>query len=162
LGEGEEMRDRKDYDYYIFLDYSGNLIGYNIISQKRVVELLPKISRFTHYKGRRNRKIYLKHINNTIKRERIKSYFEKIKIEESRKNVELFIEVLEFIKKHKNCIIFLSVDDYQFKKLRRLLFLVDGENTDIKKESELKKGTPEYQMSLVIDNLLNIERRKQK
>ena len=156
------MKDRKDYDYYIFLDYSEDLIGYNIIEQKKIIELLPKILRFEHYKGRRNRKIYLKHISNTIKREKIKSYFEKTKIEESRKNMEVFIEILEFIKKHKKCIIFLSVDDYQFKKLRKLLSLVDGKNTEIKKESELKKGTPEYQVSLVIDNLLNIERRKQR
>jgi len=156
------MKNRKDYDYYIFLDYSEDLVGYNIIEQKKIIELLPKISRFEHYKGRRNRKVYLKHISNTIKREKIKSYFEKIKIEKSRKNVELFIEILEFIKKHKNCIIFLSVDDYQFKKLRKLLYLVDGKNTDIRKESQLKKGTPEYQVSLIIDNLLNIERRKQR
>jgi hypothetical protein len=91
-----------------------------------------------------------------------KSFFEKIKIEKLRKNVEMFTEILGFIKKHENCIIFLSVDDYQFKKLRKLLSLVDGKNTEIKKESQLKKGTPEYQVSLVIDNLLNIERRKQR
>ena len=154
------MKHRKDYDYYIFVDYSENLIGYNIIEQKKIIALLPKISRFEHYKGRRNRKVYLKHIGNTIKRENIKSFFERTKIEESRKNVELFTEILEFIKNHKNCIIFLSVDDYQFKKLSKLLYLVDGKNTEIKKESQLKKGTPEYQVSLVIDNLLNIERRK--
>ncbi|MBU3924232.1 MAG: hypothetical protein KJ592_04905 [Nanoarchaeota archaeon] len=153
------MKERKDYDYYIFLDYSEKLIGYNIIEQKKVVELLPKISRFEHYRGRKNRKIYLKHINSTIKREKIKSYFERIRIDESRKNMDLFIEIMEFIKKHKNCIIFMSVDDYQFKKVRRLIYLIDG-NTEIKKESELKRGTPEYQISLVIDNLLNIERRK--
>lgn len=156
------MKTRKDYDYYIFLDYSEDLVGYNIIEQKKIIELLPKISRFEHYKGRRNRKLYLKHISRTIKREKISSYFEKIKIEKSRKNVDLFIEILEFIKRNKNCIIFLSVDDSQFKKLRKLLYLVDGKNTEIRKESQLKKGTPEYQVSLVIDNLLNIKRRKQK
>ena len=156
------MKSRKDYDYYIFLDYSEDLVGYNIIEQKKIIKLLPKIKRFEHYKGRRNRKVYLKHINNTIKLEKIKSYFEKTKIEESRKNIELFTEVLEFIKRNKNCIIFLSVDDYQFKKLKKLLFLIDGESTDIRKESQLKKGTPEYKVSLVIDNLLNIKRRKQR
>lgn len=155
------MRARKDYDYYIFLDYSENLVGYNIIKQKKINELLPKILRFEHYKNRRHRKIYLKHINNTIKREKIKSYFEKIKIEKSTKNIDLFIEILEFIKKYDNCIIFLSIDNFQFKKLKKLISLVDTKNTEIKKESELKKGTPEYQTSLVIDNLLNIERRKQ-
>jgi len=153
------MRDRIDYDYYIFLDYSENLIGYNIIKRDKMGELLPKIARFGHYKGRRNRKVYLKHINNTIKRERIRSYFEKIRILELRKNMELFIEVMEFVKKHEKCIIFISVDDCQFKKLRRSIRLVDGENVEIRKESELKRGTPEYRVSLVIDNLLHIERR---
>jgi len=138
------------------------LDGYNIIKQEKISELLPKISKFEHYKNRRHRKIYLKHISNTIKRERIKSYFEKIRIEKSTRNVDLFIEILEFIKRHENCIIFLSVDDCQFKKLRKLIYLIDERNTEIRKESELKKGTPEYQINLVIDNLLNIERRKQK
>ncbi len=156
------MKNRRDYDYYIFLDYSEGLIGYNIIEREKIGELLPKIVRFEHYKGRRNRKVYLKHINNTIKRENIKSYFEKIRILESRKNMELFIEIMEFVKGHEKCIIFMSVDDYQFKKLRRLIRLVNGENTEIRKESELKRGTPEYRVSLVIDNLLNIERRKDK
>ncbi len=156
------MKERREYNYYIFLDYSEDLIGYNIIEQKKISELLPKISRFEYYKGKRNRKVYLKHIAKTIRREKIKSYFERVEIMESRKNIELFTEVLEFIKRHEKCIIFLSVDDYQFKKLRKLLVLVDGENTDIMKESELKKGTPEYMVSLVIDNLLNIKRRQDK
>jgi len=155
------MKPRREYDYYIFFDYSENLVGYIIVKQKKISELLPKISKFEHYKGRRHRKIYLKHISNTIKREKIESYFERIRIRKSAKNIDLFIEILEFIKRHENCIIFLSVDDFQFKKLKKLIFLVDGRDTDIKKESELKKGTPEYQASLVIDNLLNIERRKQ-
>jgi len=90
------------------------------------------------------------HINNSIKRDRIKSYFEKIRIGPSKNNIDIFTEVLEFIKGHEKCIIFLSVDDYQFKNLKNCLILVDGENTDIKKESELKKGTPEYQTSLVL------------
>tara|TARA_Y100000034_G_scaffold116735_1_gene155420 strand:+ start:405 stop:632 length:228 start_codon:yes stop_codon:yes gene_type:complete len=73
------MKKRKDYDYYIFLDYSENLVGYNIIERNKINELLPKIKKFTHYKGRRNRKIYLKHVINTISRERIRSYFDKIR-----------------------------------------------------------------------------------
>ena len=155
------MRDRKDYDYYIFIDYSDNLVGYSIIEQKKIFELLPKIKKFEHYKTRKHRKVYIQHINSTIKREKITDFFEKIRIDKVNKNMDLFIEVLEFIKKHKNCIIFLCVDDYQFKKFRRLIHLIDGDNTEVRKESQLKKGTPEYQTSLVIDNLLNMERRKQ-
>ncbi len=155
------MRDRKDYDYYIFIDYSDNLVGYNIIEQNNMIKLLPKIKKFEHYKARKHRKVYIQHINNTIKRENMVDFFERIRIDKVNKNMDLFIEVLEFIKKHKNCIIFLCVDDYQFKKFRRLIHLIDGDNAEVRKESQLKKGTPEYQTSLVIDNLLNIERRKQ-
>jgi hypothetical protein len=156
------MRKREEYDYYIFIDYSEDLIGYAIIHQKKVFELLPKISKFSHFKGHKNKKVYLQHINSTIKRESILSFFEKIKIDKLNKNVDLFVEILQFIKINDKCIIFLCIDDSQLKKLRRLVSLVDREKAEVKKESELKKGTPEYQISLVLDNLLNIERRRQK
>jgi hypothetical protein len=156
------MRKREDYDFYIFMDYSENLLGYTIISQKKMLELIPKISKFSHFKSHKNKKVYLQHIRKTIRRESILSFFEKIKIDKVNKNVDLFIEILQFIKRHNNCVLFLCVDDYQFRKLRKLISLIDRENTDVRRESELKKGTPEYQTSLVIDNLLNIERLREK
>ena len=148
----------KEFDYYIFIDYSDNLIGYSIIEKDKIRELLPKLKRFRHYKGSRDRKIYLSHIKNTIKRDRIRAYFEKIKIVSLRNNIELFAEVLEFIKKYDNCIIFISVDDFQYKAFRKLVQVVN-DKTQVVKESQLKTGSTEYQLSLVIDNLLNIERR---
>ena len=150
----------KKFDYYIFIDFSENLIGYNIIKKENVGDLLPKILKFRHYKGRRNRKLYIKHLKNAIKKNKIKSYFEKTRIMEIRKNMDLFLEILEFIKKNNNCAIFISVDDYQYKYFTRLVKIVDGDKTKISKESELKKDSSEYKLSLVIDNLLNIERRK--
>lgn len=45
-----------------------------------------------------------------------------------------------------------------YSNFERLVKIIDGTNTKIVKESELKKGTPEYQISLVLDNWLNIER----
>ena len=41
------MKSRKDYDYYIFLDYSEDLIGYNIIEQKKITteHMLDKLKR---------------------------------------------------------------------------------------------------------------------
>lgn len=149
----------KEFDYYIFVDYSENLIGYSIIEKGKVKELLPKIKRFRHYKGSRDRKIYLSHVKNTIKRDKIRAYFEKIKIVALRDNIELFAEVLEFIKKHDNCIIFISVDDFQFRAFRKLVQILDDNRTQVVEESKLKMGSIEYQLSLVIDNLLNIERR---
>ncbi len=76
------------------------------------------------------------------------------------KNMEIHLDVLEFLKKHENCIIFISVDNKQYPAFRKMVNIVDGENTIVKQESELIKGTPEYQVSLVLDNLLNIERLK--
>jgi len=72
-----------------------------------------------------------------------------------------FSRLKEFVKKNKHCIIFVSIDDFQFKHFKRLLNVVDGGNTEIIQESKLKNGTPEYQMSLIIDTMLNIERRKE-
>jgi len=151
----------KEFDYYIFIDYSKNLIGYSIIEHDKIIGLLPKISRFRHYKEVRDKKIYLKNIKKTIKRENIKSYFLKFGIKELYKNTDIYAAVLEFIKKHENCIIFISVDNRQYKAFNKLVGFVDGKRVVVKKESELVKGTPEYQASLVLDNLLNIERFKQ-
>ena len=149
----------KEFDYYIFIDFSENLIGYNIIERERMIKLLPRISKFRHYKESRNRKIYLNHIKNSIKRDGIRNYFEKIRIVGMKDNIGLFAEVLEFIKKHENCIIFISVDDFQFRTFMKLVNILDNK-TQVVKESQLKKGSTEYQLSLVLDNLLNIERRK--
>jgi hypothetical protein len=156
------MRDRKEYDYYIFIDFSENLIGYNIISHNKMIKLLPKISRFRHYLNTRNKKLYLKNISKTFKRENIRSYFLKFKVKEMYKNADIYADILEFIEKNENCIIFISVDNRQFKAFERLVGIVDGKRIEVKKESQLKKGTPEYQVSLVLDNLLNIERNNQK
>ena len=150
----------KEFNYYIFIDHSENLIGYSIVKRENLKELLPKISRFRHYKEARGRKIYIKHIKNTIKRDKIRTYFEKIKIINIGNNIELFAEVLEFIKKHDNCIIFISIDDFQYKAFRKLVQVMDDNKTQVIKESQLKIGSIEYKLSLVIDNLLNIERRK--
>ena len=151
----------KQFDYYIFIDFSENLIGYNIINYEKMIELLPKISRFSHYKNLRHKKEYLKSIKSRIEKEKILSYFLKHKIKELYKNTDIYTDVLEFIKKNDNCIIFISIDNRQYKAFNKLVGFVDGKKVIVKKESELVKGTPEYQTSLVLDNLLNIERNKQ-
>jgi hypothetical protein len=148
----------KEFDYYIFVDFSENLVGFSIIEKEKLKELLPKISRFRHYKEAKDRKLYLKNINKTIKRDNIRSSFLKLKIKDMCKNMDIYSDVLEFLKKHENCIIFISVDNRQYSAFRKLVNIFDGENVVVKQESELVRGTPEYQTSLVLDNLLNIER----
>jgi len=122
--------------------------------------LLPKLSRFRHYRSSGNRKFYLKNIKKTFKRDSIKSYFLKLKIKDMHKNMDIYLDVLEFLKKHENCIIFISIDNTQYPAFRKMVDIVDGKEVVVKQESELIKGTPEYQASLVLDNLLNIERLK--
>jgi len=153
---------KKDFDYYIYIDYSENLIGYNIIEKEKIKELLPKLDRFRHYKGSKNRKIYLKHIKKTIKRDKILDYLEKTKIVKLRSSLSIFADVLEFIKKHGNCIIFVSIDDNQYKIFKKIVNIIDGDEIVVKKESQLKRNTIEYKLSLIIDNLLNIERKREK
>ena len=70
-------------------------------------------------------------------------------------------DVEEFLKKHENCIIFISVDNRQYSAFRKMINIVDGKNVIVKQESEIIRGTSEYQTSLVLDNLLNIERVKE-
>lgn len=150
----------KEFDYYIFIDYSENLIGYSIIENSKLKELLPKISRLRHYRESGDRKTYLRNVKKAFKRDNIKSSFLKFKIKGMHKNVEIYLDILEFLKKHANCIIFISIDNKQYPAFRKMINIIEGENIVVKQESELVKGTSEYQTSLVLDNMLNIERLK--
>src|SRR3989344_6836633 len=148
----------KQFDYYIFVDYSENLIGYMIIAQRNIKELLPHILRFKHYRKARNKRIYLKNVKHLFKREKLLQYFVQHKIRKTRENMEIFLDIGEFIKKHANCLIFASVDDTQFNNFELFVKIVDGDNIRVIQESELIEDTVEYQLSLVVDNWLNIER----
>ncbi|MGD9276690.1 MAG: hypothetical protein PVJ67_05950 [Candidatus Pacearchaeota archaeon] len=150
----------KIFDYYIFIDFSENLIGYNIISSKKMFELLPKIVKLKHYKQLKHKREYLSSMKKLFVKEKINSYLEKTKIKKVQKNMDIFAEVLEFVKKHEDCIVFLSVDDFQYRAFRKILKIIDGKKTEVVKESQIKKGTPEYQMSLIIDTQLNLIRRQ--
>jgi len=150
----------KEFDYYIFIDYSENLIGYSIIENNKLKELLPKISKFAHYKELKHKQAYIHSIKKIIEKNKIIDFFLKHKIREMRQNLEIYSEVLEFLKKHDNCIIFISIDNHEYSNFQKLVKVIDRERTVVKRESELIIGTPEYQASLVLDTLLNIERLK--
>ena len=150
----------REFDYYIFVDCSENLIGYSIIEKQELKELLPKISKFAHYRMLRHKNTYIHSIKTRIEKERILSYFIKHKIRKVGQNMDIYLDILEFLKSHDNCIMFVSVDDNQYFKFKKMINAIGGKKVVIKKESELTKGTPEYQASLVLDNLLNIERLK--
>jgi len=148
------------FDYYIYVDYSESLIGYLVIECQKIRDLLTKISRLRHYRDSKNRKLYLKNVKQSFKAGNITNYFLKLKIKDKADSIEIYSDVLEFLKRNDNCLIFISVDDNQFRNFKKLVGIMDSRSTKIVKESDLKRGTPEFQVSLVLDNLLNIERRR--
>jgi len=149
------VKDKK-YNYYIFIDYSENIIGYNIIKENCINELLILSSRFEHYKDVKQKKLYVAHIRKIYHKKTIQNLFEKYNIKSKRKNLELFTEVYEFIIKNNNCILFISVDNNQYATFMKKFPSV--KQVTIVKESQLKKNSMEYRLSLIIDNFLNIKR----
>jgi len=146
-------------DYYIYLDYSESLVGYTIIQKDNIENLLPRISKLHHYKDIKNKKSYIQSIKKVFERNRIEECLLKCKIKTLKDNLSIFVEILDFVKKYDNCKIFASIDNNQFIAFARLLDLIPHkDNVTIVKESDLKKGSIEYRLSLIIDTKLNIER----
>ena len=150
-----------EFDYYVFIDYSENFLGYMIIERDKMNALFPKISKFAHYKEIKHKSAYLHSINKRIVKDKIKSYLLKLKIKDVYNGTtEIYADLVEFIKKNDNCLVFISVDDKQYSNFERLVRGIDGKNNKVVKESKLKKDSKEYKLSLVLDTLLNIERLK--
>lgn len=150
----------KEFDYYIFIDYSENLIGYDIIEKEKLPDFLSKISKFAHFSELKHKAQYAHTIKKLIETTNLISDIYKMKIREMRQNIEIYSDVLNFIKKHENCIIFISIDNHEFPNFKKLVNIADGDKTKLVEESQLKKNSKEYKMSLVLDTLLNIERLK--
>jgi len=150
----------KTFDYYIFIDYSVDYLGYLIIEKERIKVFLPKISKFAHYRELKHKKAYLNSIRKIVEKNNLRSYLCKLKIKKTEATPEIYADILDFLKKHNNCLVFICVDDKQFRNFDRIVDIVDGENTKVIKESKLKKYTPEYKINLVLDTLLNLVRLK--
>ena len=152
--------DKKEFDYYVFIDYSENLLGYMIIERSRIVEFVFKISKFAHYKELKHKLSYIHSIKKIIGKNKVLSYVFKTKIRRVTETPEIYSDILQFLKEYDNCLIFISVDNKQYSNFEKLVKIIDGTNTKVVRESELKKNSKEYKMSLVLDTLLNIERLK--
>ena len=148
-------------DYYTYLDYSERLVGFIIIKNEQILDILPKISKLHHYKDIKNKDGYIKSIKCILDKNNIKEYLLKWKIKELKDNISLFVEIIDFVKNNEDSKIFISVDNNLFNTFTRLLSMIPHKNNlQIVRESELKKGSIEYRLNLIIDTMLNIERRK--
>lgn len=144
--------------YYIYIDYSESFVGYIIVEQEKVKDLIPKISKLKHYRNLKHKKSYIHSIKKVFEKNQIKKYLLKYKINNIRENLIIFVEVIDFLKKNVNCKVFVSVDNNQFNSFRKLLNLTPLREIILVKESQLKKDSLEYKMSLIIDTMLNIRR----
>ena len=149
---------KDEFDYYIFLDYSENLIGYIIVDKKQIKNCLSKIHKLKHYKTLKQKELYLKSMKNLFDKKDILSCLCGHKITELRQNVELCSEVFEFCKINPESNIFISVDDRQYKGFIKLIEIIDGKRFKIVKEGQLKENSIEHKLSLIIDTLLNLKR----
>ena len=150
----------KEFDYYTFIDYSENLIGHNIIECSKAKELLPKISKIKHYKEVNQKNQYLKAIRKMFDKYNITDYFLKYKVKKMVQTLEIFADIADFIVTRKNSKIFISLDDNQSSNFERLVKDVEGNKVLVVKEGKLRKNSFEHRLSLIIDNLLNLERIK--
>lgn len=154
-----KSKTKTEFDYYIYLDYSEKLVGYIIIQKEKIILIIPRITKLHHYRDIKNKKAYIQSIKKVFEKNQIEEYLLKSKIKNLKDNLSIFVEILDFIKIHGNCRIFLSVDNNQFNAFTRLLNMVPHkDNITTVKESDLKKGSVEYKLSLIIDTMLNIER----
>ena len=150
----------REFDYYIFIDYSENLLGYLIIERTKIAEFVPKISKFAHYHDMKHKSAYIRSIKKIIEKDKILSYLLRNKIKKVSDTPEIYSDILEFLNEHSNCLIFASVDNKQYSNFERLIRVIDGQNVKVVKESDLRRNTFEYKISLVLDTLLNIQRLK--
>ena len=146
----------REFDYYIFVDYSEDFIGYNIVEFSKVKELIPHISKIKHYKEVNHKSQYLKAIKRILSN--INDYFLALKIKKLTSTLEIFADISDFIKNHGNSRIFISMDDKQSSNFERLVNIANKDNISVVKEGKLRKDSIEHKLSLIIDNLLNIER----
>ena len=152
-------KQKRIIDYYIFIDYSERLVGYIIIQKEKVKDLLPRISKLYHYKDIKYKKAYIQSIKKVFEKNKIDDYLFKFKSKELKDNLTIFVDIIDFVKKYDNCIIFISMDNNQFIPFTKLLDMIPHkEHIAIFKESDLKKGSDEYNLNLIIDTKLNIER----
>jgi hypothetical protein len=155
-----EIMGKKDFDYYLFIDYSENYLGYLAIEGSKIKDFLPKISKFKHYRVLKKKKAYLDSIRKIVSKNNVCDHLCKVKIRKTESTPEIFADIGEFLKDHPDSSFFISVDNKQFRNFSRMVKIFDGKNTKIVMESELNKSSPEYKISLVIDTLLNLARLK--
>lgn len=151
---------KREFDYYLFIDYSENLIGYLFLGKNELKKCLLASSRFKHYREIKNRKTYLKHIKPLFYSGEILSCFLKKKIRNIIDTPEIFSDITKFLVDNCGKNIFISIDDRQYKNFEKFVKIFDKKSIFVIKEGKLKRDGIEYKINLILDTWLNLERTK--
>lgn len=71
-----------------------------IIDRRKLLELVPKAAKFTHYKDVKNKSSYIHSIKEILRKNNVLDFFTKCKIRKMRQNMEIYVDVLDFLKTH--------------------------------------------------------------
>lgn len=88
-----------NFEYYIFIDYSEDFLGYLIISQKKISEALKNTLKFAHYRHVKNKRAYLKSIRDRTNNQNLRQYFI-TKVRKTSENFEIYNDILAFLKEN--------------------------------------------------------------
>src|SRR3989344_2576223 len=111
----------RQFDYYIFIDYFEDFLGYLIIEKEKVLEIMPKISKFAHYRSLKHKSSYLHSIKKIIEKNEVLSYLSKVKIRTTNETPEIYSDILEFLNEHNNCLLFICIDNKQYSNFKKLV-----------------------------------------
>ena len=114
-----------------------------------------------HYKEVNQKSSYLKALKISLEKNQLRVLLHSYKIKKMIHTLEIYADIADFVFTHKEARIFISLDDNQTSNFERLVRDIDGERVLIVTEGNLKKDSIEYKLSLIIDNLLNIERKEE-
>ncbi len=148
----------KEFDYYIFIDYSEDYLGYLIVSKEKIKEALLKTTKFKHYKEVRCKSAYIKSVKKSIQLNELYLLFDKIKIKKKCDTLEIYFEILNFLKNNFDKKIFICVDDKQYFSFQKMTNIFNSKEVFIIKESKLNKYSSEYKLNLILDTILNLTR----
>ena len=132
---------KSEFDYYVFIDYSENLIGYLFLEKEKIENCLEVASRFNHYRETRNRKLYLKNAKKTFDKKEILACFIKKKIRNVLETPEIFADIARFLKENKKSKIFVSIDDRRYRNFQKFVEILEEKNLKIVNEGKLKKNS---------------------
>lgn len=162
INEEIEKPISRRFNYHIFIDVSSEMAGYMIVESKKFEEILLLTAKLHPYSKIKRKEKYLESVSKNVRWRKVKTLIEDLVIEKREMQVGLFKDIATLLQENKDNLYFISVSDRIYFDVSKLLELVEKKNYLIVKSSDLKKDSEEFKVSLILETLLNLKRRKKK